>query len=197
VEALALQTAREGQRASLLTTEGAMEGEQIVVAAGVRSRELLRPLGLKLPLEGGKGYSLTFPCRPVPLTWPVLAEEAHLALTPLQEGLRVTGVLQLSGSDAAVDPHRLARVLEQARRCLPGLEPPETQRIWRGLRPCTPDGLPLIGRLGRWPNLWIATGHANLGMTLGPITGLMMADLLAGRATTPEASTLSPERFRL
>lgn len=197
VEALGLQTDKAQQPVSVLTTEGTMEGEQIVLAAGARSRDLLQSVGLRLPLQGGKGYSLTFPSRPAPITRPLLAEEAHLAMTPLQEGLRITGVLELTGSEASVDRERLAQVMKEARRCLPGLGKPEMQRIWRGLRPCTPDGLPLVGRLHRWPNLWIATGHANLGMTLGPITGRIMAEMLAGRTTFPEASALSPERFRL
>jgi D-amino-acid dehydrogenase len=197
VEALGLVTSRAQQRVSVLTTEGAMEGEQIVLAAGARSRELMRARGLRLPLQGGKGYSLTFPSEPAPITRPLLAEEAHLAMTPLQEGLRVTGVLELSGSNASVDQRRLARVMDEARRCLPGLGQPKTRRLWRGLRPCTPDGLPLVGRLRQWPNLWIATGHANLGMTLGPATGMMMAEMLSGAPSFPEASALSPERFRL
>ncbi len=197
VEALWLQVARDTGPASVVTTQGEMQGSQIVVAAGARSRQLLKPLGIRLPLQEGKGYSLSLPLIPRPITRPVLAEEAHLAMTPLQDGLRVTGMLELCGPDTSVQPKRLQGIMDQARRCLPELGPTQRQLIWRGFRPCTPDGLPLVGRLRRWPNLWIATGHVNLGLTLGPATGRLLADMLAGTSSLSAAAALSPERFRL
>ena len=180
---------------SVLTTKGEFHGDQVVLAAGAWLNGVGRRLGLRLPVEGGKGISQTFYRSGWSVEQPLILDEYHVAVTPLQGALRVTGLLELAGTDMTLTPRRVRGIRHSASLYLPSLRAMEPDEIWRGLRPCTPDGLPLLGRCRPWINVFVAGGHDTKGMTLGPLTGKYLSSLLAGEAIGPLQKDLSPARF--
>ena len=117
-----------------------------------------------------------------------------MTTTPLPDRFRLTGGLDLCGFDLSVDLRRLEAIVGAARRVLGAESVASTPTVWRGLRPCTPDGLPLVGRARRVDDLVVCTGHAMLGLTLAPVSAAIVADLLDGR-TRPGLEALDPGRF--
>jgi D-amino-acid dehydrogenase len=176
------------------TTRGDLVPDEVVLAAGAWSPRLGRELGLELPVEAAKGYSVTFARPPAPPRRPLLCHEVRVGVTPMDGTLRFAGTLELAGLDLSIDRRRVAALVRGVSRYL-ATPPTEVQEVWRGLRPCTPDGLPIVGRPGRPANLVIATGHAMIGMSLGPITGQLVADLVAGRPPSIDIALLRPQRF--
>jgi D-amino-acid dehydrogenase len=114
--------------------------------------------------------------------------------TPLPGRLRLAGTLELAGLDLSVDQVRLGAIVRAAKRVL-ALGDRRVVHVWRGLRPCPPDGLPIIGRPSALQNVIVATGHAMMGITLAPVTGRLVAALAAGE-TPLEVARLGPDRFR-
>jgi D-amino-acid dehydrogenase len=127
---------------------------------------------------------------------PMFLEEARVTATPLAGRLRLTGTLDLSGLDLRVDPVRLEAIGRAARRVLRLGAQERAPRVWRGLRPCAPDGLPIVGPADGIANLYLATGHAMLGIALAPVTGEIVADLVTGAASRHEIDCFAPSRFR-
>ncbi|MGD9123708.1 MAG: FAD-dependent oxidoreductase, partial [Desulfarculaceae bacterium] len=152
----------------VLTTSGPIRADQVVLAGGAWLRQMGRWLGVSLPVEGGKGLSLTFASPPRMVDLPLILAESHVAVSPMGQALRVTGMLELAGIDLTLNPGRLRGIQRAASRYLPWIGALEAAQVWRGLRPCTPDGLPILGRLRRWPNLLVAGGHDTKGVSLGP-----------------------------
>jgi len=182
---------------SVLTTKGEFRAEQVVLAGGAWLAPLGRRLGVNLPVEGGKGISQTFSKPKMNVRQPLMLEEHHVAVSPLSNALRITGVLELSGLDLALNPERVRGMHQSASRYLPMIEPLHPSEVWRGLRPCTPDGLPLVGRLRSSNNVIVAGGHDTKGITLGPLTGQHVTRLLAGQSIGDFEDRLSPSRFWL
>lgn len=191
-----LRLRRQGGRiAALETTVGTICADAVVLAAGAWSRALAQEVGLNVPLEPAKGYHVEVASDAFDGGIPVYMEEARVIATPLPGRVRLAGTLDLAGLDLRVDPARVAALRHAAGRtlALPGRA--RTVHVWRGLRPCTPDGLPVIGRAPDVENLVLATGHAMLGITLAPVTGEIVADLLGGIAPRHPLEPLSPARF--
>ena len=192
VEALAL---RERTHAIEITTScGPLHAQRVVICAGMASSRLGRSLGLALPLAGAKGYHVevqggTLPSRPVYL------HGTRVVATPLGERLRFAGTLELGSDPEAIDRRRADAALEAGRRSLSGLDDARVTGIWRGLRPCLPDGLPAIGRTRASERVLVATGHQMLGITLAPITAEIIAALVAGEDTGHDLTLLDPDRF--
>lgn len=182
----------KGKETIVRTSGGEFEAEQVVLAAGAWTPKLTRSLGLRLPVEAAKGYSLTMPSMKNSLNLPVYLSEAKVAATPLKEGLRLAGTLELAGMDFGIKQRRVDGILKSAREYLELTDEVSQIDPWMGLRPCTPDGLPIIGRAAGFKNLFIATGHCMLGMTLGPVTGKLMAQLVCG-----DKPDIGLEPFRL
>ena len=168
-----------------------------VIAGGSWSAKLLRPLGLRLPLQAGKGYSITLPKPPeMPQLCSIFAE-AKVAITPLGDSLRVAGTMEVGGLDLSINRRRVNGILKSVPLYFPkfrqedfaGIEP------WAGLRPVSPDGLPYVGQVPGIGNLFAATGHAMLGLSLGPVTGRLVAELVAGRPPFTDISRLAVGRF--
>ncbi len=191
VELLALRRSN-GRIAGLDTTAGAVAAGAVVLAAGTWSRALARDVGVTVPLEAAKGYHVEVETDALDAGMPVYMEEARVIATPLPGRVRLAGTLDLSGLDLSVDPVRLGALARAADRTLRLPRGARTVRVWRGLRPCTPDGLPVVGRAPGVENLVLATGHAMLGITLAPVTGEMVAAAVAG---DPVPHELRPERF--
>lgn len=188
---------RRSHAKSVLTTKGEFTAEQMVLAGGAWLAPLGRLLGVNLPVEGGKGISQTFSNPMMNVRRPMILEERHVAVTPLPNSLRITGALELSGLDLTLNPNRVMGIRRSACQYLPMMTSLAPSEVWRGLRPCTPDGLPLVGRLPSLKNVIVAGGHDTKGMTLGPLTGQHVTKLLAGRSIGDLEKKLSPSRFSL
>jgi D-amino-acid dehydrogenase len=180
-----------------VTTGGDQEGDEFVVAAGSWSRAVLRPLHVDLPLEPGKGYSLTLPDPPERPRRSLLLQEARVAITPMGSTLRVGGTMELGARSLGINPPRIRGIVRSMERYLPTFTPERFEGVtpWSGLRPCSPDGLPYIGRSARHENLLVATGHAMLGLSMGPVTGSLVASLVSGEVPAIDLAPLRPERF--
>jgi D-amino-acid dehydrogenase len=161
------------------TSRGSFHAREVVLAAGSWSPMLGQALQLKLPIQPAKGYSVT--CE-LPLhapRVPLLLAEARVAVTPIGNKLRFAGGLEFAGFDFTINQRRVRAMMKSSVNYLAIKEPLVGTEPWRGLRPCTPDGLPIIARPKRINNLIVATGHGMLGMTLGPVTGLLVSQLAA------------------
>ena len=193
-EVLGVQRA-PGRGLHLWTTRGDLEAESVVLAAGAWSPGLANALEVRLPIEAAKGYSVTVRRPPGAPEIPVMLSEAKVIATPMGAHLRFAGTLELAGLDTSVNARRVRAIERGARELLPGLPPFEVVETWRGLRPLTPDDLPIIGRSRRCPELLIATGHGMSGMCQGPITGQLVAQLAAGEPPSLDLAPFSPDRF--
>jgi D-amino-acid dehydrogenase len=193
-EVLGFRTA--GRRVvAVETTRGDLAADEVVLAAGAWSAEVGRALGLRLPIQAAKGYSVTWERPADGPRMPVLLGEGRAAVTPMEDTLRVAGTLELAGLDLSINRRRVGAVVRAAASYIAGVEGYTVREIWRGLRPCTPDGLPLLGRPAGWENVILATGHAMIGVSLGPITGKLVAELVAGRPPEMNVALLDPDRF--
>jgi D-amino-acid dehydrogenase len=180
------------------TTSGQYQADEYVLSSGVWSDGLSKPLGLKIPMQAGKGYSLTLP-DPVelPKVCSILVE-AKVAVTPIGSALRFGGTMQLGELNESIDPRRLNGILKSIPRYMPKFKASHFEGIepWVGLRPVSPDGLPYIGRPRGIRNLVVATGHAMMGVSLGPITGDLVAEILEGQSTSIDLQLASVDRFK-
>ncbi|MFM7136668.1 MAG: FAD-dependent oxidoreductase [Planctomycetota bacterium] len=173
------------------------EADHVVLAGGAWSPGLVRSLGLRLPMQAGKGYSLTLERPPQLPSLCSICTEARLAVTPMDGRLRIGGTMEIAGLDERVDPRRVRGIIRSALAYFPGLREADFAGVepWKGLRPCSPDGLPYLGRTARFDNLVIATGHAMMGLSLAPITGKLVGQLVAGERPDHDLALLSPDRY--
>jgi len=173
--------------------------DAVVLAAGAWSSSLARGVGLRLLLEPGTGYSLTVPAPAAGPRLPAILTEARVAVTPFGDRLRVGGTMEIAGfppDGAPADPRRVRGILSALGRYLPRLDraPFEAATPWRGHRPVSPDGLPYLGVPRGLPGLVVATGHAMLGVSLAPVTGRVVVELVAGGAPDLPLEPLRPDR---
>ena len=169
-----------------------------VLAVGPQMQARAQGLeGLRLPMQPGKGYSLTITHPRLKFTKPHILVERRVALTPMGDCLRFGGTMELSGHSDNVRAERVEQIIDAAVSYFPDMERDDFAGIepWFGYRPVSPDGMPYIGRFGRYTNLTAACGHAMLGVTLAPITGVLISELLAGRAPSIDMTAVKPDRF--
>jgi D-amino-acid dehydrogenase len=169
---------------------------RVVVSAGLPTAPLLRGLGVRVPLLGARGYSVTIAGRGTPPRHALYLAEAKLGLSPFDGGVRVAGVFELGARSADAAPGVGDRLLAAARPYLAGWEPVADGPVeaWAGLRPATPDGLPLIGALPGLDGVFLATGHGMLGVTLAPATADLLAPLVLEGRAAPELAPFDPAR---
>ena len=183
--------------ASVHTTRGEFTADEFLLCGGSWSPVLARDLGLKLPMQAGKGYSLTLPRpRQLPRLCAIFSE-ARVAITPMGDTLRFGGTMEIAGLNEDINPVRVRGIIKSVPRYYPDFQPADFDGLqpWRGLRPCSPDGLPYLGRTARFANLTLATGHAMMGLSLGPITGHLVAQILSGEKPEFDLALLDPDRY--
>jgi D-amino-acid dehydrogenase len=177
------------QAAALATSGGDVRGDLFLLAAGAWTGLLARTLGVSLPVQGGKGYTITIGRPAWRPAHALYLDEARIAWSPFAHEVRIGGTMEFSGFNTAVDRRRLDAIRAGSGRYLRGWPAGEGETAWAGLRPLTPDGLPVLGRLPGYDNIYAAAGHGMLGITLAPATASVMAQLLrtgdAGIDLTP------------
>jgi D-amino-acid dehydrogenase len=182
---------------AIRTSHGDLTADEYVLAAGSWSPRLLRTLGLSLPLQAGKGYNVTLSQPRFHPAVPCTLTEARVAVTPMGSSLRFAGTMEIAGLDPSINQTRVDAILSAVPRYFPDFGPDDFRGApaWSGLRPCSPDGLPYIGRFARYDNLSAATGHSMMGLSLGPITGQIVSEILSGETPSLDISALSPDRY--
>jgi len=148
-------------------------------------------------MQPGKGYSLTLDAPRALPRHSMILQEARVAVTPMGSSLRVGGTMELAGYNLEINPPRLRGLTRSLCRYLPTYRPEDFSSVhpWCGLRPCTPDGLPYVGRTRRRPNLIVASGHAMMGVSMAPITGTLVAEIVSDEPPSVDLAGLDPERF--
>ncbi|MBS7456457.1 FAD-dependent oxidoreductase [Coralloluteibacterium stylophorae] len=184
-----------GRVASVRTALGARRGGEVVLAAGAWSPTLSRGLGLNVPVQPGKGYSITYSRPALAPSRPLVLKGPQVCVTTWSDGFRLGSTMEFSGYDASLNRTRLDALVRAAREHLHEPVGPELREEWYGWRPMTYDDLPLLGRAPRWDNLWLATGHGMLGMSMSAATGRLLADLVTRRAPILDPSPYDPARF--
>ncbi len=190
-------TFRDGKISAVSGSNGSFEGQQFVIAGGAWSPGLLRKIGLRLPMQSGKGYSLTLPNpTQLPQLCSILAE-AKVAVTPMGNSLRFAGTMEVGGLSTEINSARVRGIIKAATRYFPDFKISDFDGIepWVGLRPVSPDGMPYLGKVPRLDNLVVATGHAMMGLSLAPVTGKLVTDILVNRPPFIALDALSPDRF--
>ncbi|MES2005878.1 MAG: FAD-dependent oxidoreductase [Bacteroidota bacterium] len=174
-----------------------IEGDLFIAAAGSWLPELLRMADLSVPLMPGKGYSFTHTLPKKQLAIPAILCEARVAITPMGGHLRFGGTMELGPVNDKVNMNRVQGIVEAIPAYMPGLNVtmPEKNKVWYGFRPCSPDGLPYIGFGKKYSNLVIAGGHAMMGLSLGPATGKLVAEIAEGANTSIAIKAFDPSRF--
>jgi D-amino-acid dehydrogenase len=171
--------------------------DEFVIATGAWSGIFCSKLKIDLPMQSGKGYSFTLDNVTKNVRIPSLLLEGRVAVTPMGSSLRFGGTMEINGTDRSVNMNRVKGIVETIPNYYPemSVEVPDPKMIWNGLRPCSPDGLPYIGRSSKYKNLIIATGHSMMGLSLGPATGKLVSELVKETQTSMDISKFNPERF--
>jgi D-amino-acid dehydrogenase len=186
---------RSGRGWRVETKEGGLDAPQVVVALGPWAGDLLAGFGLRLPLAIKRGYHRHFTAQGnAALSRPVLDADVGYVITPMEMGIRMTTGVEFAAREARPTPVQFDRVMGQARELFPlGARADDT--TWMGCRPCFPDSRPVIGRAPGLNGVWLAIGHAHWGLTLGPATGRMISEMMAGDQPFVDPAPYRAERF--
>jgi D-amino-acid dehydrogenase len=186
---------REAGGWMVMTNIANRDADHVVVAAGAWSRQLLDPLGIKVALETERGYHAMLFSPEVMPTLPISNKTRSFGVTPMEDGLRVAGTVEISGLDAPPNEERAKVLVQHAKRMFPALRG-EQVRYWMGFRPSTPDSLPILGAAPGRPGLHLVFGHGHFGMTGGPPSGRLVARLLTGQSPGIDPAPYAAQRFR-
>ena len=182
---------------AVLTDKGKTDADELIVATGSWLPVVMRMMGIRLLLQPGKGYSHTYDHVEKNLKYPAILVDGRCAITPWKQRLRIGGTMELSGINNRVLIKRMQGIYESARNFYPGLtiDFPPADKIWNGLRPVTPDGLPYIGRVNNFENVIVAGGHAMLGISEGTGTGKLVSEITQHKTTSVDISAFKPQRY--
>lgn len=182
---------------AIITDKEKLNFDEIVLAVGAWSGILSEKLGVSLPLQGGKGYSMLFEGLGDKVNIPAIMLEARATATPMGDSLRCAGTMEIAGIDLSVNMNRVRGIVEGVNRFYPDLQVqmPQQQAVWSGLRPCSPDGLPYIGRLQHLKNVTLATGHGMMGLSLGPATGKLVSEIIGHEKLSMDIGGLDACRY--
>lgn len=180
---------------SIITNKRALKVDEVVLAAGSWSPIITKKLDLKIPIQAGKGYSINVKSD-TKITIPAILCEAKVAVTPMNGFTRFAGTMEIAGINHIINPKRVAAIANAGKRYYKDLEisSKEKETANCGLRPCSPDGLPYIGKSSKCKNLTIATGHAMMGWSLGPATGKLVSEIILEKKTSLDLSSFHPDR---
>lgn len=183
---------------SIITETGRYSTDEVILAAGAWSSDVIKKLGISLSVIAGKGYSITLDNPVKQLSVPAMLSEARVAITPMGKMLRFAGTMELTGNNLSIAKKRVAGMVKNISSYLPDFQNNQFsgQNIWVGLRPVSSDGLPFIGRFAKFRNLIAATGHSMMGISLSPITGKLVEEIVSGKPPTIDISKLSPARLK-
>lgn len=180
---------------TLSTTHGDVVAERVLLAAGSWSEPLGKMLGLRVPILGAKGYSIVLPrLNPHP-SRSIYLIERKVAVNPHADSLRISGTLELVKNDFSINQRRVNVILRGAKGMLAIGDQPVIRELWRGLRPCTPDGMPLIGQAKGRGDIWLATGHQMTGLKTAPGTAVLLAQLMSGEEPRFDPTPFRADRF--
>ena len=185
--------AREGTP-RVVTDAGTHASDAVVIAAGAWSASLVAQLGSRVPLAAERGYHVMLPEPGVAVRRPMRLYDRYVVVTPMEHGLRLSGIAEFASLDAPPDWSLADVLLRQTRAVIPGLRTDGMTR-WMGNRPSTPDSIPVIGRSPRHPAVYFAFGHCHSGLSLAAVTGKLIGELAAGRRTSLDLSPFRPDRF--
>ena len=182
---------------AVITNKGKFDCEQLVLATGSWLPVVAKMMGIKLLLQPGKGYSYTYPHVEKNIKYPAILVDGRCAITPWGHQLRIGGTMELSGINNTVLINRMQGIYDSATDFYPGLKIdfPPADKIWNGLRPVTPDGLPYIGKTSVYQNVIIAGGHAMLGISEGTGTGKLISEMISDKKMSVDIFPFSPARF--
>lgn len=182
----------DGPHVVVATRDDVRRYDAVVVATGAWLPELAARFGVRVPVQAGRGYSFTVPADPMPVS-PVYLPAQRVACTPLGERLRIAGMMEFRGPDEPLDGRRIRAIVDAVRPFLRGVDLEDRRDEWVGSRPCTPDGLPLIGATSS-PRVFAAGGHGMWGIVLGPVTGRLVAHAVVTGEEPPELRAFRPGR---
>ncbi len=179
------------------TDKGDLAFDDVIIATGSWSGQTAARLGISIPMQAGKGYSFTLQDVEKNIRIPSIFLEARVAITPMGNTLRFGGTMEISGVDHTINMNRVKGIVDSIPKYYPDMKVsmPEKEKVWHGLRPCSPDGLPYIGRSRRIKNLVFATGHSMMGLSLGPGTGKLVSEIINQEKTSMEIRAFEPERY--
>lgn len=183
--------------ASIQTNKGEFKADEIVVTGGASLGKLGSKLNLKLPLMPGKGYSFMYsPDSSTSMIHAALLLEARVAVTPMNNQIRFSGTMELGPANDKIYGNRVKGIVESIPKYYPDLKVEYPNDVWFGYRPCSPDGLPYLGRTKKYSNVSIAGGGGMMGLSLGPAFGKSIANILSGQSPVSDISGFSPDRFQ-
>lgn len=187
----------KGKIKKVICSKEEYEGDIFILANGAWLPQLAKTLRLKIPLMAGRGYTFTHENPQKKLNIPAILCEARVAITPMNGYMRYGGTMEVGAPNNKINLKRVEGIVESILQYFPGskLNMPEEKDVWYGFRPCSPDGLPYIGISSAMKNLFIAGGHSMMGLSLGPATGKIIADLANGQAPDVDISFFSPDRY--
>ena len=184
-----------GALKKLKTSQGILEGDAFVFAMGALSGTWSSKLGTRIPVQPGKGYSITLPRPPRCPRHPILFPEEKVGVSPFARGMRLGSMMEFVGYDSTIPEYRTEQLRSAARRYLVASVDAPAEETWFGWRPMTWDSLPIIGPLPQWRNAYLATGHNMIGLTLAPATGRLIAELVTGQVPHIDVSPYALSRF--
>ncbi len=180
----------------VLTDKGDFNGDEVVVATGSWLSDMLKDLEIDVLLQAGKGYSMTFEQVERNLRYPSILVDDRVAMTPMGGDLRMGGTMEISGIGSKMLIKRVESIFKAAKNYFPDLPVsfPTHDKIWHGLRPLSPDGLPYLGRHSKYDNLVIAGGHAMLGISLAAGSGKLIDEIISGHSLSMDITAFGVER---
>ncbi|NEM97714.1 NAD(P)/FAD-dependent oxidoreductase [Pontibacter burrus] len=180
----------------VITNKGEFTCDKLIVCAGAWSGQLAGKLGIYLPMLSGKGYSFMQQNQPA-LQVPAILCERKVAVTPFGEQVRFGGTMEITGTNQTINQQRVRGIFDSISNYYANFSPtfPKPDKIWSGLRPCSPDGLPYIGATQSWSNVYFGTGHSMMGVSLAPATGKILAEQLLDKKAQLLTDAFSPDRY--
>ena len=188
----------DGKINKVVTSADAFEQDEVVIATGSWGRETARLLGTRIPMMPGRGYSVTLEDSPYKVNYPAVLLEGRAAITPMDGNkIRFGGTMEITSHKTPPRMNRVQGILDAVKRFYPDFDVPlpPKEKIWYGYRPCSADGLPYIGRIKKYSNVTVATGHSMLGLSLGAGTGMLVNEIINDQPLSMDIKPFAVERF--